>query len=248
MPSVLQIISYAKEHLSDLIQVDSNKNDDTVLASVPDIFVPIRDGNIKAEDIKYIFAKQFDNDKQRIYRAIAIKEFVNADGKTVKCGEIGGFMDVKTYIGHKDSAWVDNTNVVFSSSIVGKSLVKNGSKIENCSIKNSIVEDSELRQAVRVDDSCLQEVIAEEYCSITKSRVCDSILVDRAHVERSKITGSRLTFCNVMDSELKNEKIMGDAMTLNMAKVYDYETILSEDVKASRLRSVFDLFKNKKIH
>lgn len=248
MPSVLQIVDYAKKHLHDLIQVDSTKNDDAALANVPDVFVPIRDGEIKPEDIKYIFAKQFDNDEGCIYRVISLKKFVAVDGNVIQEGNVGGFVNVKTYLGHKDKSWIDSTSMVFSSSVVGESLISRESEVKNCIIKNSTVEDSELKNVVRVENSHLKEVLAEGSCSITKSRVYDSILVDRAHIETSKISGSRLTFCNVADSKLKNEKIMGDATTLNMAKLYDYETIPPKVPQSSLWSPIINLFKNKKIY
>lgn len=246
MPSVLQIVDYAKKHLHDLIQVDSTKNDDAILAKVPDIFVPIRDGSIKPEDIKYIFAKQFGGDKKNIYRMIALRDFEATEGVQIRIGSIGGLVDVKTYFGHKDKSWVDYTSMVLASSVVGESLISRESEVKNCIIKNSTIEDSELRDGVRVENSQLKDVVAEGSCSITKSEVYSSILVDRAHVETSKVTGSRLTFCNVNDSKLIDEKVMGDSSTLNMAKVYDYETMPPKVPQNSRLNSIFDFFKNKK--
>lgn len=248
MLSFLQIVDYAKKHLCDLVQVDVTKHDDAALACVPDVFVPIHDGMIKGEDIKYIFAKQSDGDKRGVYRVIALKEFVVVGGNLVKEGDIGGLVDVKTYLGHKDNSWIDDTSEVLSSLVTGESFISKESEVKNCLIKNSTIENSELRNVVRVENSHLKEVLAEGSCSINKSAIYDSILVDRVHIENSKIYGSRLTFCNVADSKLKDEKIMGDAATLNMEKVYDYQAIAPKITKSPRLNPIINLFKNKKIY
>lgn len=247
MPSVLQIVNYAKEHLNDLVQVDASKNDAKALACVPDIFVPISDCVIKPEDIKYICAKRMEQGDRVIYQIISLKDFESAGGILIKEGEFGGFVDVKTFLGHNDKSWIDNTSMVFSSKVTGESLIAGKSEIVGCSIKNSTIEDCEIKNAVRIDNSHLKEVLAEESCSITKSTIYDSILVDRAHFEKSKISGSSLTFCNVVDSKLKNEKVMGDASNLNMAKIYDYES-QEEPIQPVKKASKFTNFWNSIIH
>lgn len=207
-----------------LPQVNIDKNDyDALDRELPEKFIPIKGDNIKPEDAKYVCIKVLDLAIKKVYRIVAVKDFVAADGTPIKALEPGGIVDAKSFIDHQDSSWLSDDSVALSTCITHNSVVKNESKLWGCLVKNSIIEKADL-QSTKVENSKVKKSIALESCSIINSQINNTILKDRAHVEDSQVEDSNLNFCWVANSKLKKEDIYGNVPRVQQAKCHNYNS------------------------
>lgn len=162
--------------------------------------------------------KPFGFDIHRIYRIIALKEFQVQD-RTIKEGEIGGYISGYHNLDQDDNSWVFNLG-----RLIGNAKIKNGCIVQdNASVYHDAqCEHSLIKNFAKVYGN---SIVAESIVSgksdvrgksiITKSDIFNSVIIEgNSNIESSIITDgvyvrdSEISYSDLRDTcEVVNSKI-----------------------------------------
>lgn len=172
--------------------------------------------------------KKIINNGIVLYRIQCVNDFMMADGREIKAGDLGGYLESEHNLSHYRKAWgSDNAQVYGKSSVNGNALVCDDASISGDVYlsENAIVcENASLSDDARVSGDA-------QVCG--NAKICDNAIVsgDVRVSENATISGNAMVFDHVRvsgnaiisgRSSLSGSiKVQGDARVCGNASIWD---------------------------
>lgn len=157
----------------------------------------------------------------KLFRIKAEKDFIT-HGRTVREGEIGGYIQSETNLAQTDHSWVFNTAQVFDNAILIDSIVTDSAKVygEACVVDSKILQNAQVKENSHVESSVIRgRVNVDGSAEVTASDVSNaSIICHHAKVNKCIVSdGVRISGNSVAtDSKLSDtSEIRGSTVVEN---------------------------------
>lgn len=149
---------------------------------------------------------------KKLYRIIALRDFVTFGGRTIKAMEIGGYIHSENNLPHDDGSWVEHDARIINDAVVsGNTLICNRSVV--CGFAKII--DSKITGACKISGNAF----------VKKSVISGNVDIDKdARVETSSVSNWSV----VTDKASISETVMTDASRVSGTSVVHSSTLADQ--------------------